>query len=35
LVRRKLTSSEYRQLLALVENSEDESLRGYFNDKLR
>lgn len=35
LIKRKLTYSEYGRMLQFIENSEDEALRAYFNDKLR
>ena len=33
LIKRKLTSKQYGQLLALI--AEDQSLQGFFDDKLR
>jgi hypothetical protein len=35
LIREELSYSEYGQLLQFIENSKDEALRAYFNDKLR
>lgn len=35
LIRRTLTSSEYKQVLHRIENSDDEALQAYFIDKLR
>jgi hypothetical protein len=35
LIERKLLYSDYKQLRQLIENSNDEGLRGFFNDKLR
>jgi hypothetical protein len=35
LIRRKLTCSEYGQMLHFIENSEDEALQAYFSDKLQ